>query len=283
MSYEGGQHLAGDPDNNALTNLFTGFNRTAAMGELYDTYLRRWRSATSNALLMHFTDVGPYSRYGSWGAIESGTTDLASSPKYKALAAFSDTAIPEPLPGSEGTGQVPDSAAPKITIAGGKRFTRNRRVRITPAWPQGSTAILLSNKASFKGAKRFSRRASITWRLRGDGPVTVRARFRGPGVDEAKTYSDRIVVDRQAPRVTRVKATRAGAGQIRIRSVVRDQYSGVAQLQVASGRRSTPQSFSTSVRDARVELAETRTVFVRFADGAGNRSDWRRVPVVRVR
>ena len=65
VAYEAGQHLAGDTGNTTLTTLFTGANRAAAMGTAYRTYLERWRTATNGALLMHFTDVGPYTQYGS--------------------------------------------------------------------------------------------------------------------------------------------------------------------------------------------------------------------------
>ena len=86
VAYEAGQHLAGDTGNTTLTALFTGANRAAAMGTAYRTYLDRWRTATNGALLMHFTDVGPYTQYGSWGALEY--PEQATSPKYAALADY---------------------------------------------------------------------------------------------------------------------------------------------------------------------------------------------------
>lgn len=87
-AYEGGQHLAGDPDNDALTALFTDANRDARIGVIYDRYLTTWRSLTGNHLFMHFTDVGPFTRYGSWGAIEPTGVGPAVSPKYQALVRF---------------------------------------------------------------------------------------------------------------------------------------------------------------------------------------------------
>lgn len=88
VSYEGGQHLAGDGGNEAMTSLFTGVNRSQPIGLLYDEYLARWKALTGNALFMHFTDSGPYSRFGSWGALESPDQDFGSSPKYQALLRF---------------------------------------------------------------------------------------------------------------------------------------------------------------------------------------------------
>ena len=86
VAYEGGQHLAGDPGNDALTALFTRVNRSAGMGRAYRTYLARWRTLTGNALLMHFTDVGPATRFGSWGALEF--PEQGSSPKYDELRRY---------------------------------------------------------------------------------------------------------------------------------------------------------------------------------------------------
>ena len=59
---------------------------------IYDEYLRGW-NARGGGLFMHFTDIGAYSRYGSWGALEEiGQT---SSPKYDALYAYA-TGSPPP-------------------------------------------------------------------------------------------------------------------------------------------------------------------------------------------
>ena len=95
VGYEGGQHLAGDPGNAGLATLFTGANRSALMGDAYRTYLRRWQAATGNALFMHFSDAGPYGRFGSWGALEY--PEQGTSPKYAALVDFA-AGLPGPAP-----------------------------------------------------------------------------------------------------------------------------------------------------------------------------------------
>lgn len=87
VAYEAGQHLAGDSSNDAMTGLFVAANHSPAMGDLYADYLSRWRQLTGNRLVMHFTDSGPYSRFGSWGALESPDRSF-SSPKYSALVDF---------------------------------------------------------------------------------------------------------------------------------------------------------------------------------------------------
>jgi len=107
LSYEGGQHLVGiggAGSNLTLTTMFTSANRDTRMGALYATYLQGWESR-GGGLLMHFNDIGSYSRYGSWGALES--VEQTSSPKYDALWTYSlGTAPPgslTPTPGPTAT------------------------------------------------------------------------------------------------------------------------------------------------------------------------------------
>jgi hypothetical protein len=85
VSYEGGQHLVGvgsASNDDILTNLFSTANRDPRMGSLYTEYLEGWESH-GGGLFMHFTDIGSYSRYGSWGALE--LIGQETSPKYDAL------------------------------------------------------------------------------------------------------------------------------------------------------------------------------------------------------
>lgn len=98
LAYEGGQHLVGvgsGSDNETLTQLFTSANRDARMGTLYQSYLNGW-AAHGGGLFMHFTDIGSYSRYGSWGALEE--IGQNSSPKYGALYEY---AMGTPPPGTK--------------------------------------------------------------------------------------------------------------------------------------------------------------------------------------
>ena len=85
LAYEGGQHLVGvgNPANsNAINTLFDAANRDARMGTLYNDYLSDW-STRGGGLFMHFSDVGSYSRFGRWGALEMSSQ--TSSPKHDAL------------------------------------------------------------------------------------------------------------------------------------------------------------------------------------------------------
>ncbi len=89
LVYEGGQHLVGvgsAENSEALTTLFTAANRDARMAELYRRYLTGW-NLRGGDLFMHFNDIGSYTRYGSWGALER--IGQSSSPKYDELRTYS--------------------------------------------------------------------------------------------------------------------------------------------------------------------------------------------------
>ncbi len=91
IAYEGGQHLVGvgAPANNGSLNLlFDTANRDPRMGELYKNYLNTWIKQ-GGGLFMHFSDIGSYSRFGRWGALELATQ--VSSPKNNALVQISRT------------------------------------------------------------------------------------------------------------------------------------------------------------------------------------------------
>jgi len=91
LAYEGGQHLVGvgaPANNNKLNTLFDAANRDARMGTLYRNYLNTWIKE-GGGLFMNFADIGSYSRFGRWGALEIATQQ--SSPKYAALLQISRT------------------------------------------------------------------------------------------------------------------------------------------------------------------------------------------------
>jgi hypothetical protein len=119
LSYEGGQHLVGvggAENDSMLTTIFTAANRDARMGTLYTSYLQGWE-ARGGGLFMHFNDVGAYSRYGSWGALEN--VEQTSSPKYDALWTYSLGTTP---PGSL-------TPTPEPTATPSPRSKRRLRVR----------------------------------------------------------------------------------------------------------------------------------------------------------
>lgn len=80
-------------DNSTLTSMFTDANRDERVGDLYSSYLQGW-AARGGGLFMHFTDIGSYTKYGSWGALERIGEN--ASAKYNALWSYSLGTEPPP-------------------------------------------------------------------------------------------------------------------------------------------------------------------------------------------
>jgi hypothetical protein len=132
ISYEGGQHLVGvgsAQNNQLLTDLFVSANRDQRMYGLYQRYLSEWR-ARGGGLFMHFSDIGTYTKFGSWGALE--TIGQLSSPKYDALREFS------PVPPSDD----PDGSNSSATLS--VRRQAGGTVRSRPAGLECGTACSLT-------------------------------------------------------------------------------------------------------------------------------------------
>jgi hypothetical protein len=98
IAYEGGQTFQGFPNgvtstgaNAPITNSFIAANRDARMGTAYTTYLQQWK-VNGGGLFMLWNDIGAYSQYGEWGALESimqTTSPLSSAPpKWQAIQNF---------------------------------------------------------------------------------------------------------------------------------------------------------------------------------------------------
>lgn len=90
ISYEGGQHMVGilgAENDNALSALFDAFNRDARIKQLYLDYLGGWKQA-GGQLFVHFTDVGIFSKWGRWGALEYVAQPRATAPKFDAIQSF---------------------------------------------------------------------------------------------------------------------------------------------------------------------------------------------------
>ena len=180
LSYEGGQHLVGvgsASQNTTLTSLFTQANRDERMGTVYAAYLQGWESR-GGGLFMHFTDIGSYSRYGSWGALERiGQT---SSAKYGALWTYSLGTQPPvqppatPHPDPQPTAQPTASPAHKLRVSkrgrgeivsspGGIRcgsqcratFSQTKRVTLRSRSSPGYRFV------GWKGACRHARRLCV--------------------------------------------------------------------------------------------------------------------------
>ncbi len=89
VAYEGGQHLVGHngiESNQKITDLFIKFNRDPRMQLIYEQFVSKWRQL-GGGLFNHYSDVTPYTKWGSWGALEN--LNQKSSAKYAVLKSFS--------------------------------------------------------------------------------------------------------------------------------------------------------------------------------------------------
>jgi hypothetical protein len=87
IAYEGGQHLVGVGaalNNVDLTNLFIAANRDPALRDIYANDLRRW-TTSGGGLFVTFHNAGGYTKFGSWGIVESQGQDPNTAPKWLGL------------------------------------------------------------------------------------------------------------------------------------------------------------------------------------------------------
>ena len=84
IAYEAGQHLVGvggGENNEAMTRLFQQANRDPRMGEVYQKYFAAWADAGGD-LVCHFSSLGSWSKWGSWGLAEYDDESPSACPKY---------------------------------------------------------------------------------------------------------------------------------------------------------------------------------------------------------
>jgi hypothetical protein len=90
IAYEGGQHLVGvygAQNNDQLTALFIAFNRDPRIKQLYLDYFAGWKRA-GGQVFAHYYDVGNYTKWGFWGALETIDQTRAAAPKFDAIQSF---------------------------------------------------------------------------------------------------------------------------------------------------------------------------------------------------
>ncbi len=207
IAYEGGQHLVGVGEasaNDELAQLFSRANRETQMGALYSRYLSGWESE-GGGLFMHFTDIGSYTRFGSWGALE--TAGQISSAKYDALRAYAGLLPRFPGGGLPAT-PPPSRAMATISvrrIGGGTVTSREGSIRCgmscTANLRKGSTIRLRAEPARGFKLRRWSgvcRHRRQVCEVLMDRNRTVRVTF--------VPFS--ILTSRPSARVEQVKAVR---------------------------------------------------------------------------
>lgn len=85
VGYEGNPHVlafASAGDNAEAVSFATEIHRSPAMQQLIEENLANWKQA-GGTCAFQFTDIGPYTKWGCWGALESVYQN--TSPKWQAL------------------------------------------------------------------------------------------------------------------------------------------------------------------------------------------------------
>ena len=84
IGYEAGQHfvgVAGGENHEALTRLLHAANAHPRLAEIYRKYYAAWET-NGGDLLCHFSSVGEWSKWGSWGLLQFADDDPGASPKF---------------------------------------------------------------------------------------------------------------------------------------------------------------------------------------------------------
>jgi hypothetical protein len=90
VCYEAGQHfvgIQGGENNEQLTQLLHAVNSHARMKTIYEQYFAAWQKH-SGGLMCHFSSVGRWSKWGSWGLLQHADDEPATSPKFIAFMAW---------------------------------------------------------------------------------------------------------------------------------------------------------------------------------------------------
>jgi hypothetical protein len=86
ITYEGGQHMVGVGSanrNEKLNELLQQANKHPRMGEIYQNYYQAWIDAGGD-LFCHFSSIGRWGPFGSWGLMQYYNDDPAMYPKFTA-------------------------------------------------------------------------------------------------------------------------------------------------------------------------------------------------------
>lgn len=86
LAYEGGQHMVGvegGENNERVTKVLHAANADPRIGSIYTKYYDAWTRAGGD-LFCHFSSVGEWSKWGSWGLLQYYDENPARSPKFVA-------------------------------------------------------------------------------------------------------------------------------------------------------------------------------------------------------
>jgi DNA-binding beta-propeller fold protein YncE len=173
-------------------------------------------------------------------------------------------------------GRPLNAPPPSVVINGGDAYTNDRNVTVTIDLPREGEKVELSNDGGFADSARFpwEYRLQIPWTLASTGPdrlpKAVYARIAETwGAGPAKVYTDDIVLDETAPKVT---SARVRSKLLTVKA--RDARSGVARIQITSDRKHPGRWRRYSKK--REWSVGGGTVYVRVRDRARNASHWRK-------
>ena len=76
-------------NNEQLEQLFQAANRHPRMKQLYLHYLAGWKKNGGTVMVL-FSSMGRYTKWGSWGLMEYHGQPITSAPKYQAVIQFLD-------------------------------------------------------------------------------------------------------------------------------------------------------------------------------------------------
>jgi hypothetical protein len=199
---------------------------------------------------------------------------------------------------------------PSISINSGNPYTNSKEVSLGIVWPAYATTMDISNDGGFPSSQTQTVAVgeNISWAL--DDSIyglytkVVYVRFNGSGVDVNKVYSDDVVLDTTAPKLSSASSAK-GSGAVdasmvsgissfvnsdirlakkaksttkvvRIKTKAKDERSGLGKVQVAlsaSGNSAVTVPYKTQIKVTVPKSA--KKVWVRVADGAGNWSKWK--------
>ncbi len=86
IAYEGGQHIRNDDASTEAQNIYNLANDDPRMGEVYTTYLNKWRNEVGGQTFALFSLISGQSKYGRWGILVD--QDDFEYPKYQAAMEF---------------------------------------------------------------------------------------------------------------------------------------------------------------------------------------------------
>lgn len=182
---------------------------------------------------------------------------------------------------------APDDREPGVSIDDGADFTNSTKVKLHLGWDGLLDRVKVSNDGGFAPSRteeiKVRKEGPLDWtviELAAERiPRTVYVKFHYIAYGwQKQTFSDDIILDTVKPEV--VAAALGGSGAATLASAQRslrvrakDNRSGIASMQVSSGK---PKKKAKVVKYRKaVKVPGAGRVFVRVRDGAGNWSKWR--------